>query len=193
VIRRQTADGECGLSEPHSATNGLRSETVAAINAAAQIRDRRLPRAVPTAYPMIVTFRPTRAASQGHLGRPRRRPGTRARSARPTSRAARGSASPTTGPARFGAAVSAAPMATVRTPTRTAARVAASGVTSPLASRRTSSRPERTTLSMPCRCARGACSRASSRAYVGPPQAPLRYGESGALGSPLAWHLRPSR
>ena len=74
------------------------------------------------AYPMIITFSPTRAVSQGHLGRPRRRPGTKARSASPTSRAASGSSRPIRGPARFGATVSAAPMALVTTPTRTAAR-----------------------------------------------------------------------
>ena len=132
---------------------------------------------------MIATFRPTRAVSQGHRGRPRRRPGTKARSANPTSRAASGSSMPIRGPARFGATVSAAPMALVTTPTRTAARLAASGVTFPLTGCRALSQSEGSTPTLPCRCARGACSQASSRADAGPPPVPPGSGECGVLGS----------
>ncbi len=44
-----------------------------------------------------------------------------------------------------------------------------------------------------CRCARGACTRASSRAGACLPPAPPGFGECGAFGSPLVWRPRPSR
>ena len=44
-----------------------------------------------------------------------------------------------------------------------------------------------------CRCARGACTRASSRADAGLPPAPPGSGECGVLWSSPAWHPRPSR
>jgi hypothetical protein len=42
-------------------------------------------------------------------------------------------------------------------------------------------------------CARGACTRASSRVAAGLPPIPPGFGECGVLGSSPAWHPRPSR
>ena len=44
-----------------------------------------------------------------------------------------------------------------------------------------------------CRCARGACTLASSRADACLPPAPPGSGECGVLGLPPAWHLRPEQ
>jgi hypothetical protein len=44
-----------------------------------------------------------------------------------------------------------------------------------------------------CRCARDACTRASSRADAGLPPVPPGSGECGVLVLPPAWHPRPSR
>ena len=44
-----------------------------------------------------------------------------------------------------------------------------------------------------CRCARGACTRASNRAGADLPPAPPACGGCGARGSHAAWHPRPSR
>jgi hypothetical protein len=57
-------------------------------------------------------------------------------------------------------------------------------------------RPAHRELNQPtafCRCARGACTQASSRGDVGLPPAPPGSGEYGVLGSSPAWHSRPSR
>ena len=44
-----------------------------------------------------------------------------------------------------------------------------------------------------CRCVRGGCIPASSRADAGLPLAPPGFGECGVVGSGLAWHPRPNR